>query len=61
MLKVYGVLIFIFCFDCRIRLRKKSWKSPSTIYTDESLFERDIKVTVNAEFFIEIVDGKIIC
>ena len=44
-------------FICRIRMRKKSWKSPARIYTDECAFEQDIAVSFNMEFFLEIVPG----
>eukprot|EP00795_Rhopilema_esculentum_P005155 gene5155-285_t len=49
------------CFEIEatsncIRLRKKSWKSPSTIYSDDCEFEKDIKLTVNSEFFVEVID-----
>ena len=50
-------LLILLCFSFRIRLRKKSWKSPVKIYTDNCIFDRDIKVTFNLEFFVEIVSG----
>jgi len=40
----------------RIRIRKKSWKNPSTIYMDSSVFEKDIRLGTSAEFFVEIVE-----
>eukprot|EP00794_Sanderia_malayensis_P012688 gene12688-13990_t len=39
----------------RLRLRKKSWKNPVTIYTDDFIFHKDIDVTCSLELFAEIV------
>ncbi len=42
----------------RIRLRKKTWRSPGTVYTDQQVFERDIHVFANCELFVEPLEGQ---
>ena len=43
----------------RIRLRKKTWRSPGTVYTDHQVFERDIHVFANYEMFVEPLQGQL--
>ena len=50
----------LYAFHFRIRIRKKSWKNPSTIFMDSSIFEKDIRLGTSAEFFVEIVEGNLI-
>ncbi|XP_022105952.1 ubiquitin carboxyl-terminal hydrolase 47-like isoform X2 [Acanthaster planci] len=40
----------------RLRLRKKAWKNPGTIYANSQLYEEDIPIFTNWEVFIEILD-----
>ena len=42
----------------RIRLRKKTWRSPATIFLDSQVFDRDIRVFSNFEMYIECLDGE---
>ena len=42
----------------RIRLRKKTWRSPATIFLDSQVFDRDIRVFANYEMYIECLDGE---
>jgi len=42
----------------RIRLRRKTWKNPGTIYTSEMRFEDDIIMYSNWEMFIQVLDGE---
>lgn len=43
---------------CRMRLRKKTWRSPGTVYLDHQVFEKDIHVFANYEMFIEPLEGE---
>ena len=48
--------------DCfRIRLRKKTWRSPGTIFLDQQIFEKDIHVFANYEMFIEPLESECMC
>ncbi|ROT66729.1 hypothetical protein C7M84_015222 [Penaeus vannamei] len=40
-----------------VRLRKKSWKNPQTIYLDAQKFEDDIPLYSNWELFLQIIEG----
>lgn len=42
----------------RMRLRKKTWRSPGTVYLDPQIFEKDIHVFANYEMFVEPLTGK---
>lgn len=42
----------------RMRLRKKTWRPPGTVYLDHQIFERDIHVYANYEMFIEPLEGE---
>lgn len=39
-----------------VRLRKKSWKNPQTIYLDAQKFEDDIPLYSNWELFLQVKD-----
>ncbi|KAG8197922.1 hypothetical protein JTE90_020300 [Oedothorax gibbosus] len=39
----------------RCRLRKKSWKNPSSIFFDHQRFEKDIPINANWEMFLEVL------
>ena len=41
-----------------MRLRKKTWRSPGTVYLDHQIFEKDIHVFANYEMFIEPMAGE---
>ena len=41
-----------------IRLRKKTWRSPTTIFLDSQVFVKDIHVFANFEMYIECLDGE---
>ena len=41
----------------RMRLRKKQWRNPVTIYTDEMVVGKDFQVFLNMEYFIEKLPG----
>ena len=43
---------------CRFRLRKKTWKSPGTVYLDHQIIERDIHVFANFEMYVEPLEGQ---
>ncbi|CAH1800062.1 unnamed protein product, partial [Owenia fusiformis] len=46
--------------DCTaesIRLRRKTWKNPGTIYLNEQRYEDDIPIFANWEIFLEVLDG----
>ncbi len=45
----------------RFRLRKKTWKSPGTVYLDYQVIEKDIHVFSNFEMFIEPLEGACVC
>lgn len=40
-----------------MRLRKKTWRSPGTVYLNDQVFEKDIHVFANYEMFIEPLEG----
>ena len=55
-----------FCYEralsLRMRLRKKTWRSPGTVYLDHQVFEKDIHVFANYEMFIEPLEGEaVVC
>ena len=41
-----------------MRLRKKTWRSPCTIFLDGQVFDRDIHVFANFEIYIECLEGE---
>ncbi|KAK8388169.1 hypothetical protein O3P69_020208 [Scylla paramamosain] len=41
----------------RVRLRKKSWKTPQAIYLDQHKFDDDITLFSNWELFLQVLDG----
>ena len=41
-----------------MRLRKKTWRSPCTIFLDSQVFDRDIHVFANFEVYIECLEGE---
>ena len=43
-----------------MRLRKKTWRSPCTIFLDSQVFDRDIHVFANFEVYIECLDGEVV-
>ncbi len=45
----------------RFRLRKKTWKSPGTVYLDYQVIEKDIHVFSNFEMFVEPLEGAWAC
>ena len=40
-----------------MRLRKKQWRNPVVIYTDEMVVGKDFQVFLNMEYFIEKLAG----
>ncbi|XP_061610130.1 ubiquitin carboxyl-terminal hydrolase 47 isoform X3 [Phyllopteryx taeniolatus] len=40
----------------RVRLRKKTWKNPGTVFLDYHVYEEDISISSNWEVFMEILD-----
>ncbi|XP_063969963.1 ubiquitin carboxyl-terminal hydrolase 47-like [Lytechinus pictus] len=40
----------------RLRLRKKSWKNPATIFLNDRIYEEDIPIFTNWEVFVELLD-----
>ncbi|XP_071518202.1 ubiquitin carboxyl-terminal hydrolase 47 isoform X4 [Panulirus ornatus] len=40
-----------------VRLRKKSWKNPQTIYLDNQKFDDDINLYSNWELFLQVIEG----
>ena len=46
----------LICY-CRIRLRKKMWRSPATIFLDHMIIDKDVQVYTNCEMYIEILKG----
>ncbi|XP_076039758.1 ubiquitin carboxyl-terminal hydrolase 47-like isoform X2 [Oratosquilla oratoria] len=40
-----------------VRLRKKSWKNPQTIYLDPQKFEDNIPLYSNWELFLQVIEG----
>lgn len=45
---------------CRVRLRKKTWKNPGTVFLDYHVYEEDISISSNWEVFLEVLNG-IVC
>lgn len=41
----------------RIRLRKKTWKNPSTVMTDGQVIDKDVYIHSHWEMFVQILDG----
>ena len=48
----------ILVHTCRMRLRKKTWRSPCTVFLDSQVFDRDVHVFANFEMYIECLEGK---
>ena len=42
----------------RIRLRKRAWKNPGTIYLDEKAFNTDIPIFPNWEVILQVLKGR---
>ena len=40
-----------------MRLRKKTWRTPGTIYLDTQLMDKDIYVYAGSEMYVEPLDG----
>lgn len=40
-----------------VRLRKKTWKNPQTIYLDNQKFDDDISLYSNWELFLQVIEG----
>uniref|UniRef100_A0A668VF56 Ubiquitin carboxyl-terminal hydrolase 47 n=1 Tax=Oreochromis aureus TaxID=47969 RepID=A0A668VF56_OREAU len=40
----------------RVRLRKKTWKNPGTVFLDYHVYEEDISISSNWEVFLEVLD-----
>ena len=45
---------------CRMRLRKKTWRSPGTVYLDHQLIDKDIHVYAGSEMYVEPLKGQYI-
>lgn len=41
----------------RVRLRKKTWKNPGTVFLDYHVYEEDISIPSNWEVFLEVLNG----
>ena len=41
----------------RIRVRKKTWRSPYTIFLDSQVFNKDIHIYSGYEIYMECLDG----
>ena len=41
----------------RMRLRKKMWRTPGTVYLDNQLMDKDIYVYAGSEMYVEPLDG----
>ena len=42
----------------RLRLRKKTWRTASTVFLDDQIFEKDIHIFTNFEIYVEPLEGK---
>ena len=42
---------------CRLRLRKKTWRSAGTIYLNDQVFEKQIHIFANFEMYAEPLEG----
>ncbi|XP_078360034.1 ubiquitin carboxyl-terminal hydrolase 47-like isoform X2 [Oculina patagonica] len=40
-----------------LRMRRKNWKNPGTVYVDSQVFEQNIQVYASFEVFLEILEG----
>lgn len=47
----------LLCYS-RMRLRKKMWRSPATIFLDHMIIDKDVQVYTNCEMYIETLKGK---
>lgn len=45
----------------RLRLRKKTWRTASTVFLDDQIFEKDIHVFANFEIYVEPLEGTLQC
>ena len=53
-----GSSCYVFILSFRCRLRRCSWKNPTTIFADSKVYEEDIQVGPNWEIFLEVLEGK---
>lgn len=51
--------ISIYLCVVRVRLRKKTWKNPGTVFLDYHVYEEDISISSNWEVFLEVLDGNL--
>lgn len=40
-----------------LRMRRKNWKNPGTVYVDSQVFEENIQVYASFEVFLEVLEG----
>ena len=48
--------MFINCIFS-LRMRRKNWKNPGTVYVDSQVFEENIQVYASFEVFLEVLEG----
>lgn len=51
--------VSIYLCVVRVRLRKKTWKNPGTVFLDYHVYEEDISISSNWEVFLEVLDGNL--
>lgn len=56
LMKTSKIMMILLLFS--LRLRKKTWKNPGTVYVDTQTFDEDISIYANFEVFVEQLDGK---
>lgn len=54
---VEAVLLNNYNLYFRVRLRKKTWKNPGTVFLDYHVYEEDISISSNWEVFLEVLSG----
>lgn len=62
--KFHNINIFlyvIYYYISSLRMRRKNWKNPATVYVDSQVFEENIQVYANFEVFLEILEGILYC
>ena len=50
-------IILLFNIFFSLRMRRKNWKNPGTVYVDSQVFEQNIQVYASFEVFLEILEG----
>ena len=55
--KAFHKLILFINYTFSLRMRRKNWKNPASVYVDSQVFEENIQVYASFEVFLEVLEG----